>query len=1028
VRRALIITALPVERVAVLEHLRDVAETRHPQGSVYRRGTFDDNSAPWDVLVAEIGPGNEGAAAEAERAIQFHEPTVAIFVGVAGALKDFKRGDVIASTKIYNYESGKDADAGFAPRPDTELPAYPLVERARYEAGERQWRQRIKGRVGPSPPEGQASAGDETTCAAPLRDEPAAAVGPIAAGPKVLASTRSAVADFIRHQYGDAVAVEMEGHGFLRGVRMNPPVQGIVVRGLSDSLEDKTADADRTWQPRAARHAAAFTFQILAKLDNVPILPTASSSSPVEPDRRQILERALRESKARSVERWQALGVTHAQALALADDEAIGAPAADLVPAANHPLRVIVGELGVGKSLSSERWYQENVRRALESSDAPAPIYIEVDTTVTDLIAELHRRTEGLPDWQVSGVALVLDRLERAGPAGAERLLQAARRLVVTYPGSLALLTSRHLSVDIQEAGTARELGEADALSLVSRFAGARIDSHTLERWPPSLRSAVRRPLFAILVGVDLLERPAHRSRSVGAVLARLVERALGDGAASDEPLLRKLAMKSIDIGYGTVRAGDVGGPQEVGRLIASNLVVRRHGTLAFALDVVADWFAAHALAESQVDLDELIDDPPRLERWRYPLAIAAGLFPHDVVSRILRPLASRCPAFASQVVDEAMSRYAYPDDPELPDAPPSRECGEKIREAMAAWSTGLGQLAQSVAPLEQDGSVLPIRVVSQGARLLAVWAPPASNMPHVTEISQPLTREERRASYGWSSARPAIVSAWAWSWTLDDLSRGLQSLVKRRKLPLIEGPLLDEEIWREAIFLDRRRSGVHPQRLSVSALLEWIQSYGTNILLSDTEGPFDLELLRARLHAHDAAQQHNLVSPWPGLDHPEIHGRLSWSGYSAEQFRERTKMILDGALHAYDQLVNEHLPSFKDQLPLATLLPVKFVARFPSLEGLAIADRLPTVEWYFEPLQTGEVTHAAVSVAPRTTDPEQLLYELSERVRTLRPNRAHGRSLGLHLGEIRIFDGRPATEIAYTWLQDDLKAVRWTG
>lgn len=111
-RKAVIVTALPVERDAVVEHLRDVTEAPHPQGSVYRRGTFDDNSSPWDVLVAEIGPGNEGAAAEAERAIQFHEPSVAIFVGVAGALKDVKRGDdVVVSTKIYNYESGKDAVA-----------------------------------------------------------------------------------------------------------------------------------------------------------------------------------------------------------------------------------------------------------------------------------------------------------------------------------------------------------------------------------------------------------------------------------------------------------------------------------------------------------------------------------------------------------------------------------------------------------------------------------------------------------------------------------------------------------------------------------------------------------------------------------------------------------------------------------------------------------------------------------------------------------------------------------------------------
>ena len=57
----------------------------------------------------------------------------------------------------------------------------------------------------------------------------------------------------------------MEGHGFLLGVHINHPVQGIVVRGISDCLDEKNPVDDDVWQPRAARHAAAFAFQVLAK-------------------------------------------------------------------------------------------------------------------------------------------------------------------------------------------------------------------------------------------------------------------------------------------------------------------------------------------------------------------------------------------------------------------------------------------------------------------------------------------------------------------------------------------------------------------------------------------------------------------------------------------------------------------------------------------------------------------------------------------------------------------------------------------
>ena len=248
-RLAVIITALPLERSAVLAHLRDIKEEPPVSGSIYRRGIFDEQSDPWDVIVAEIGAGNVGAAAEAERVISHYAPQVALFVGVGGAIKDLKHGDVVASTKIYGYESGKDDKGGFKPRPAFQLASYGLEQRARYEAGEPDWQQRIKG------------AG---SCA--LGVVPDVRVAPIAAGEKVVASNRSQTYEFIRQHYSDAVAVEMEGHGFMLGVHMNHPTQGIVIRGISDLVNDKDEANDDIWQPIAASHAAAFAFQVLAKL------------------------------------------------------------------------------------------------------------------------------------------------------------------------------------------------------------------------------------------------------------------------------------------------------------------------------------------------------------------------------------------------------------------------------------------------------------------------------------------------------------------------------------------------------------------------------------------------------------------------------------------------------------------------------------------------------------------------------------------------------------------------------------------
>jgi nucleoside phosphorylase len=217
-QRAILLTALPVEYQAVCAHLTDLQEKTHPKGTVYEQGAFVSGADRWEVTVVEIGPGNPAAAAEAERAIQFFEPQVILFVGVAGGAKDVALGDVVAATKVYGYESGKD-EATFSPRPDLEISTYRLEQRARAEAKKGNWLSRIE---------------------EPSGTTPRAHVGPLAAGAKIVASTKSATYKFIRSCYGDALAVEMEGYGFLLAARVNPGVEALVVRGVSDLIYDKS--------------------------------------------------------------------------------------------------------------------------------------------------------------------------------------------------------------------------------------------------------------------------------------------------------------------------------------------------------------------------------------------------------------------------------------------------------------------------------------------------------------------------------------------------------------------------------------------------------------------------------------------------------------------------------------------------------------------------------------------------------------------------------------------------------------------
>jgi nucleoside phosphorylase len=238
-RWAVILTAIEVETRAVLRQLKDVQEETVKQ-TVFHVGRFEG----WKIAVAECGPGNVRAASIAERAIDRFSPEVACFVGIAGGVKDVVIGDIVVATKVYGYESGKAGKNGFQPRPEISLPAHAFEQRARAIRLKDEWKARLDPGL--------------------KHDDAKIYVGAIAAGEKVVGSARSKTAQYLRATYGDTLAVEMEGRGFLDGVHINHPVQGCVVRGISDLLDNKEETDTLGSQLIGADAASAATFEMLA--------------------------------------------------------------------------------------------------------------------------------------------------------------------------------------------------------------------------------------------------------------------------------------------------------------------------------------------------------------------------------------------------------------------------------------------------------------------------------------------------------------------------------------------------------------------------------------------------------------------------------------------------------------------------------------------------------------------------------------------------------------------------------------------
>jgi formylglycine-generating enzyme required for sulfatase activity/nucleoside phosphorylase len=245
--RAVILTAKQEESLPVCAHLCD-CQNIEVGGTIYTYGVFVARHLIWEVFVVETGMGSEEAAVFTEQAILTIHPDVVLFVGIAGGFKSkVAIGDVVVANYVYSYESGRQDSVGFYARPHSQRPSHRLEQRARAEIRSKSWQGFIPGRLAVT--------------------QPRAVVGPIATGAKVLASRASQVAEIIRSHYNDTLAVEMEGSGFHKAAHMHATsVDALMIRGISDILDGKTATDLQGYQDIAACHAAAFAFALLSNL------------------------------------------------------------------------------------------------------------------------------------------------------------------------------------------------------------------------------------------------------------------------------------------------------------------------------------------------------------------------------------------------------------------------------------------------------------------------------------------------------------------------------------------------------------------------------------------------------------------------------------------------------------------------------------------------------------------------------------------------------------------------------------------
>lgn len=239
-------TALALEQEAVVKKLTNVGDYEHPVSkTIYKVGNYISDQSKLQIVVGRTNQTNVNAAIETERVIQHFNPTYLFFLGVAGGLKDVEVGDIIIGTDVIGYERGKEKEEFFS-RPQFGFASYEMEQKAVSFANSEKWKSQ------------SANLLDKK-----FHDKILALPGTIASGEKVVGSIKAPLYLFLKKYCSHALAVEMEGLGFLEACRPYPLIKSLIIRGISDLVDGKENSDRGGSQPYSSKNATEFLFGLI---------------------------------------------------------------------------------------------------------------------------------------------------------------------------------------------------------------------------------------------------------------------------------------------------------------------------------------------------------------------------------------------------------------------------------------------------------------------------------------------------------------------------------------------------------------------------------------------------------------------------------------------------------------------------------------------------------------------------------------------------------------------------------------------
>ena len=374
---------------------------------------------------------------------------------------------------------------------------------------------------------------------------------------------------------------------------------------------------------------------------------------PVPVNHNRFLRRRMQESVAETKRLWTSLGVPDNIATELAVDLDIGHKL--------HPeptgFQTIFASQGSGKTLAANRLYQHTIEERLVDHSQPFPVFLRAREIGGSLNRLIENATQGQASLYTDKVRLIVDGLDETGRYDANQILDQIASYTDANNNVAAVVMTRPLPGlnPIGESIALAECNQEEFLSMASRIAGRRIESHEI----PYRESNTRLPLFAVILGAYLRNPtslgPATPSQMVNHVVHQILEQSR-EPEQETMDLLQRLAVEAINSGESVEKSMVSLRRADHVRVAESRLVEEEGNKFDFTLAIFREWFASRALVEEVVGLEQLgqISD-----RWTTPIAIAINSENPTLGQTMMEFLSTTDPGLAGVVLEEVKHNWS---------------------------------------------------------------------------------------------------------------------------------------------------------------------------------------------------------------------------------------------------------------------------------------------------------------------------------------------------------------------------------